>query len=204
MRTLLQDALAACTLYPIEDGLGVGGGSVAGSLFLFRASGGIRIQGEVSGLLPAEYRVVVRPYGQSSSGAEDVVLAGLDASLSLEELYANKAQDLSYRTRRVYVTQAPPSETLSSPDSSRLGASLLLLLPSPSGNTTVAGCELGLSRPPAVAQVNSAVPRKELAAFCTLRPVAHSLFPQLKGYVFFDAGESDSQVHVTANLNPKP
>ena len=100
VRTLLQDALASCTLYPVTDitspatAASIGDTStIQGSLFLFRASSGIRVQGLLLGLLPADYTLVFRQYGLSANASQDGILPNLDARLSLAEIYANKAQD---------------------------------------------------------------------------------------------------------------
>ena len=219
--TLLQDALAACTLYPVWEDNGSATSSAAGAsrasaadisadFFLFRASGGIRIAADVSGLVPTVYSVVLRPYGLSAAdnGGGDVVLEPLDARLTLAEEYANKGQDPSYRVTRYYSTEAPPEESLSDEGSSRIGASLLLVLPASSTSAGVASgaqrivarCELGIARPRAAAQINSAVPRQERRAFCVLQAVPDSPFPQLTGTVWFDAGELPTEVRVQAKV----
>ena len=183
---------------------------ISADFFLFRASGGIRIAADVSGLVPTVYSVVLRPYGLSAAdnGGGDVVLEPLDAGLTLAEEYANKGQDPSYRVTRCYSTEAPPEESLSDEASSRIGASLLLVLPASSTSAGVASgaqrivarCELGIARPRAAAQINSAVPRLERRAFCVLQAVPDSPFPQLTGTVWFDAGELPTEVRVQAKV----
>ena len=49
MRTQLQDSLSSCELYPLLSD--ARHSRIEGSLFLFRASGGIRIQGTIRGSL---------------------------------------------------------------------------------------------------------------------------------------------------------
>jgi hypothetical protein len=46
-------------------------------------------------MVPGEYQVSLRPYGLSREAAGDITLPGLDASLSLAELYANQVHESS-------------------------------------------------------------------------------------------------------------
>jgi len=72
VRTLLQDAFATCSFYA-SSSAPANTRSIQGTIYLFRASQGIYLDGEIRGLLPAlYYSVVIRPYGLDAGAATNL------------------------------------------------------------------------------------------------------------------------------------